>query len=134
MPIIPLSNSESRGKRGYRFPEMKPKEKVSVKYGPTPKIKRIKPSNIGVPKVKRVTPGATGLNTIRKPVKVNGKTVKQIKSVNEAYLKKHSDNIKKELDEYKERHGGKEWMPTPKIRKPKPKKRTFKNTKTMKMI
>lgn len=37
------SNSDSRGKRGFRFPEMKPKNKV-------PKIKRVKAK----PKIKLV--------------------------------------------------------------------------------
>lgn len=37
-------------KKGFRFPEMKPKKKVSKKYGPKPKVTRVETK----PKIKRV--------------------------------------------------------------------------------
>ena len=43
-----------KGKYGYRLPEMKPKKKGSKKYGPMPKVKRVKGRLYSGPKIRIV--------------------------------------------------------------------------------
>ncbi len=69
-----------KGKYGYRLPEMKPKKKASKKYGPKPRVRRVKPDSPKLysgPKIKRVKPKVVK----PKPKKRKFKQTKNMKKV-----------------------------------------------------